>query len=186
MGSGAEPSDVIGDLLWYVPEYRKCHSDALDCCRFSGMAVDGSIMCISDRYRVKSDTYVGTRRCHRSVMERDFSGLIIKEILANIPFVGCEEGDGYFCKSHALMSSVLGLKSADGADLSLRLFGKPFSNLHLLHGGRLQARVLELEICQWTLPPHACAVGLHIVEMFEVTTAERAKFHVGVSEACRA
>lgn len=73
--------------------------------------------------------------------------LVTTVTFVNMPSVRCEQEVCNLCKLHAIIDDVDCLELADGVDLSLSLFDKPFKNEHPSHGENHQSRSLESQIC---------------------------------------
>lgn len=181
----ADLKEVVQDPRWYVEEYMERFRDSLNCRRFKAMAVDGSSLFIYDRNRIKHDTCVGAWRRRRGALDRNKSMMMTVAPLADMPFVRCEGEFTYCQKLPDMMSSAATVEQGSLVDSSLWLFGKPYTRMHLFHGGRHRTRVLELEVRQRSVARHAFLLRWHNVEVFAVLPAERAKYHVSVPHVWR-
>lgn len=101
---------------------------------------------------------------------------------ADIPLLRCGKKFKFFCDLHIFLSEVIGLESASGVDLLLKLFDEPFKSIHLLHDGHRLARVLELEVNRWTMLRFEILLRLLNVKMCLVFSSSLTKGDVEATD----
>lgn len=93
----------------------------------------------------------------------------------DMPFVQCEEDFFYCQKLKKVMQIGSGTQIPRGVDLALRYFERPYTKLHLSHGGRSRNLVLELEVLLRTSAQNALLIGCHNVDLFTQLPVEWGK-----------
>lgn len=135
-------SGVVADPRWHVEKHIRRSGGSLDCRCSKVMAVRRLSLFVHDRHFAKHDTCVGVWRWRCGVINRIRAMLMTEAPLADMPFVQCEDEVDCCRRLRDVMSRVVGGEQPDGVDLSLWLFNKPNTKVHLVHFGRLRSCVL--------------------------------------------